>query len=59
MRRVFVCGVLAVSLHIASLSAQQPAVWGDELPPAPALPDTLLAIPRIDFPLVPPTATLR
>jgi hypothetical protein len=58
MRRVFVCGVLAVSLHIASLSAQQPAVWGDELPPAPALPDTLLAIPRIDFPLVPPAPPL-
>jgi hypothetical protein len=58
MRRFFACGVLAVSLHIASLSAQQPAGWGDELPPAPALPDTLLAIPRIDFPLVPPAPPL-
>ena len=48
MRRPFAFGILAVLLHIASLEAQQPA-WGDELPPAPALPDTLLAVPRIDL----------
>ncbi|HEX6106327.1 MAG TPA: putative glycoside hydrolase [Gemmatimonadales bacterium] len=50
MRRPFAFGILAVLLHIASLEAQQPA-WGDELPPAPALPDTLLAVPRIDLSL--------
>jgi hypothetical protein len=45
-------GILVVSLHIASpLSAQQVSGWGDELPPAPALPDTLLALPKIDLPV--------
>jgi hypothetical protein len=48
MRRSLALGILAVSLHIASLSAQQPGTWGDELPPAPALPDSLFAIPSLD-----------
>ncbi|MGH7525772.1 MAG: putative glycoside hydrolase [Gemmatimonadales bacterium] len=50
MPRPLACGILAVFLHIASLSAQQ-AGWGDELPPAPAPPDSLFAIPAIEFPL--------
>jgi len=49
MRRPFACGILAVLLHIASLSAQQQEGWGDELPPAPALPESLLAVPRLDL----------
>jgi hypothetical protein len=44
-------GILVVSLHIASLSAQQVSGWGDELPPAPALPDTLLALSQIQLPV--------
>ena len=49
MRRPLATGILAVLLHIASLSAQQTEGWGDELPPAPAVPDSLFAIPRIDL----------
>jgi len=44
-------GILVVLLHIASLSAQQVSGWGDELPPAPELPDTLLAVPQIQLPV--------
>ncbi len=44
-------GLLGVSLHIASLSAQQAASWGDELPPAPAMPDSLFSIPLVEVPL--------
>jgi hypothetical protein len=51
MRRSLGWGVLSVLLHIASLSAQQPAPsWGDELPPAPPAPDSLFAIPAIELP---------
>jgi hypothetical protein len=49
--RSFCLGILVVFLHIASLSAQQASGWGDELPPAPAVPDTLLAIPQIELPV--------
>ncbi|HET6579065.1 MAG TPA: putative glycoside hydrolase [Gemmatimonadales bacterium] len=58
MRRVFACGVLAVFLHIASLSAQQAPGWGDELPPAPELPESLLAIPRVELPIIQPAPPL-
>ena len=58
MIRSFACGVLAVFLHIASLPAQQAPGWGDELPPAPALPDSLLAIPRIEIPIAQPAPPL-
>jgi hypothetical protein len=51
MRRAFVLGGLAVFLHIASLSAQQAPSWGDELPPAPALPDSIVAIPTVELPV--------
>ncbi len=51
MRRSLVSGVLAVVLHIAALSAQQAPGWGDELPPAPAPPDSLFAIPTIELPV--------
>jgi hypothetical protein len=44
-------GILVVFLHIASLPAQQASGWGDELPPAPTLPDTLLAISHIELPV--------
>ena len=49
MRRSIATGFLAVVLHIASLSAQQPQGWGDELPPAPTLPDSLFALPSLDL----------
>jgi len=49
MRRPLASGILAVVLHIASLSAQQQERWGDELPPAPAVPESLLVVPRIDL----------
>ncbi|HUF35358.1 MAG TPA: putative glycoside hydrolase [Gemmatimonadales bacterium] len=49
MRRPLASGILAVLLHITPLSAQQLERWGDELPPAPALPESLLALPRVDF----------
>jgi hypothetical protein len=58
MGRILACGVLAVFLHIASLSAQQARGWGDELPPAPPIPDSLLAIPHIDLPIVAPAPPL-
>jgi len=50
MQRFALSGVLAVVLHIASLSAQQVPGWGDELPPAPALPDSIFAIPTVELP---------
>jgi hypothetical protein len=43
-------GVLAFCLQVSSLSAQQTASWGDELPPAPALPDSIFAIPIVELP---------
>ena len=48
MRRAFASGILAVLLHFAPLAAQQPQRWG-ELPPAPALPDSFLAVPDMDI----------
>jgi hypothetical protein len=51
MRRAFALGGLAVFLHIASLSAQQAPSWGDELPPAPPLPDSIVAIPTVELPV--------
>lgn len=51
MIRSFALGVLAVTLHIASASAQQVGSWGDELPPAPSLPDSIYAIPQIEVPV--------
>lgn len=49
MIRPLAFGVLAVSLHIASLSAQQSSSWGDELPPAPGLPDSIFSIPMVEI----------
>ncbi len=51
MIRSFALGVLAITLHIASASAQQAGSWGDELPPAPSLPDSIFAIPQIEVPV--------
>lgn len=51
MHRSFVATVLAVFLHIASLAAQQAPGWGDELPPAPPPPDSVVAIPAVEFPI--------
>jgi len=51
MHRALLCSILAVFLHIASLSAQQVPSWGDELPPAPPAPDSLFAIPTVELPL--------
>ena len=45
MQRSLAFGILAVFLHTASLGAQQGPRWGDELPPAPAAPDSLFAVP--------------
>jgi hypothetical protein len=50
MRRSHSWGILAVFLHIAPLAAQQGSGWGDELPPAPAPPDSLFAIPTVELP---------
>ena len=49
MRRPFALGLLAVLLHIASLAAQQQEGWGDELPPAPAVSESLFALPTFDI----------
>ncbi|HEU5040247.1 MAG TPA: putative glycoside hydrolase [Gemmatimonadales bacterium] len=49
MRRALASGVLAVLLQFASLSAQEQQGWGDELPPAPALPESLLVVPQVDI----------
>ena len=51
MHRSFALGILAVLLHVATPAAQQSGRWGDELPPAPAAPDSLFAIPGFDNPL--------
>ena len=51
MLRTLAFGILAVSLHVASLVAQQGPRWGDELPPAPAFPDSLYAVPGMDQPI--------
>jgi hypothetical protein len=58
MRRSLLAAVLAVVLHIASLSAQQSSGWGDELPPAPPLPDSLFTIPTVSIDLTPPAPPL-
>jgi hypothetical protein len=58
MRRSLVAGVLAVVLHLASLSAQQTPSWGDELPPAPPPPESLFTIPPVAFDLTPPAPPL-
>ena len=59
MRRSLAIGILAVFLHLASLSAQQTPAWGDELPPAPALPDSLFALPSVDVAVVWPAPPLN
>jgi hypothetical protein len=51
MSRTVTLGILAVFLHVASLEAQHPSRWGDELPPAPAFPDSLFAVPGMDQPV--------
>lgn len=51
MKHSIALGVLALSLHIASLSAQQASSWGDELPPAPVLPDSIGAMPKVEMPV--------
>ena len=58
MRRSLLAGVLAAVLHIASLTAQQAPSWGDELPPAPPVPDSLFAVPQIQLDLTPPAPPL-
>lgn len=52
-------GFFAVSLHIASLSAQQSTGWGDELPPAPLMQDSAFSIPKIEARLGWPAAPLN
>lgn len=66
MRLPFATGILAVLLHFAPLAAQQAQGWGDELPPAPALPDSALVVPLVDVgvrlpapPLGRPPETIR
>jgi hypothetical protein len=59
MRRTVALGILAVSLHIASLSAQQAGAWGDELPPAPELPESFFALPSLDAAMVAPAPPLN
>jgi hypothetical protein len=44
-------GILAVFLHVASLAAQSTSRWGDELPPAPAIPDSRFTVPGLDQPI--------
>jgi hypothetical protein len=51
MRGTLAVGILAVSLHVASLAAQETPAWGDELPAAPAAPDSLVAIPVVEYPV--------
>ena len=51
MLRFFALGILAVFLHVASLGAQQASRWGDELPPAPAIPDSLFWAPGVEAPI--------
>ena len=51
MRRASASGILAVLLHFAPLSAQEPQRWGDELPPAPAVSESLLVVPQVDITL--------
>jgi hypothetical protein len=58
MIRSFGFGVLLFCLHIAALSAQQTGSWGDELPPAPALPDSIFAIPNVELPAHQPAPPL-
>lgn len=64
MLRGLLCGVLTLFLHLASIAAQQ-STWGDELPPPPAPPDSLFAIPTVDLPrwpappLAQPPAVIR
>ena len=58
MSRTLALGILAVFLHVASLEAQHPSRWGDELPPAPAFPDSLFAVPGMDQPVRWPAAPL-
>ncbi|MGH7499984.1 MAG: putative glycoside hydrolase [Gemmatimonadales bacterium] len=58
MIRSFACGILAISMHIASLSAQQVAGWGDELPPAPPPPDSFFAVPIVEVPARQPAPPL-
>jgi hypothetical protein len=59
MHRPVALGILAVLLHIASLPAQQTPGWGDELPPAPALPDSLFAVPAIELAVLWPAPPLN
>ena len=59
MHRFFALGILSVSLHVATLSAQQSPRWGDELPPAPAVPDSRFDIPGTDASLKWPAPPLN
>jgi hypothetical protein len=51
MQRSSALGILAISLPVAPLSAQRTSGWGDELPPAPAAPDSLFAVPGFEIPI--------
>ncbi len=51
MQRSLLLGILAVVLHVASLAAQASPRWGDELPPAPTYPDSLVTVAGLDRPI--------
>jgi hypothetical protein len=50
MLRCLLPAGFAFVVHAVSLSAQQAPRWGDELPAAPAPPDSLFAIPQVELP---------
>ena len=59
MRRSLRIAVLALRpAHCLSLRAAGRPGWGDELPPAPPLPDSLFAIPEVTLDLTPPAPPL-
>ena len=51
MQRSLLLGILAVFLHVAFLAAQASPRWGDELPPAPTYPDSLVTVAGLDRPM--------
>ena len=59
MNRSLAFGILAVFLHVAPLGAQASPRWGDELPPAPAILDSLVTVPGLDQPIRWPAAPLN
>jgi hypothetical protein len=64
MSRSLPCRVLSVLLHIAPLivaplAAQERERWGDELPPAPAMPIATIEAPALDLPVSWPAPPLH